>query len=105
MDKMLNGSPEEITVDVNGEYRVRRPFRKVLRTLKEVDNNKNIFSYKEVSYCFTVNQMQEAIIPATDSRSIFSVIFFVLMDSSIVLEITTYAESAVAAFHPLLDIQ
>ena len=50
---MLNGSPKEITVDVNGEYRVRRPFRKVLRTLKEVDKNKNIFSYKEVSYYYT----------------------------------------------------
>ena len=54
MDKMLNGSPKEITVDVNGEYRVRRPFRKVLRTLKEVDKNKNIFSYKEVSYYQTL---------------------------------------------------
>ena len=50
---MLNGSPKEIAVDVNGEYRVRRPFRKVLRTLKEVDKNKNIFSYKEVSYYYT----------------------------------------------------
>ena len=60
MDKMLNGSPKEIAVDVNGEYRVRRPFRKVLRTLKEVDKNKNIFSYKEVSYYYTLILLQEA---------------------------------------------
>ena len=49
--------------------------------------------------------MHEAIIPATDSRSIFSVIFLVLMESSIELEISTYAESAVAGFQPFLDIQ
>ena len=49
--------------------------------------------------------MQEAIIPATDSKSIFSVIFLVFIDSSIELDISTYAESAVAAFQPFLDIQ
>lgn len=49
--------------------------------------------------------MHEAIIPATDSRSIFSVIFLVLIESSIELEISTYAESAVAGFQPFFDIQ
>ena len=42
------GSPQEVAVDTNGDYRVRRPFRKVLRSLPNVDQNKSVFSYKEV---------------------------------------------------------
>ena len=45
------------------------------------------------SYIITIQfekfQMQEAIIPATDSKSIFSVIFLVFIDSSIELDIST----------------
>ena len=43
-----NGSPKGIVVDTNGSYRVRRPFRKVLRNLPGVEKDKSVFSYKEV---------------------------------------------------------
>ena len=42
------GLPQEIAVDTNGTYRVRRPFKKVLRSLPSVDQGKSVFSYKEV---------------------------------------------------------
>jgi len=43
-----NGSPKGIAVDTNGSYRVRRPFRKVLRNLPGVEKDKSVFSYKEL---------------------------------------------------------
>jgi len=43
-----DGSPREIAVDTNGSYRVRRPFRKVLKNLPGVDKDKSVFSYKEL---------------------------------------------------------
>ena len=42
------GLQQEIAVDTNGTYRVRRPFKKVLRSLPCVDQGKSVFSYKEV---------------------------------------------------------
>ena len=97
--KLSETSPFQIDVRVKCKVLIKTfltsLFAFYLLQYEEID-------YKTVIYFF---QMHDAIIPATDSRSIFSVIFLVLIDSSIELEIRTYAESAVAGFQPFLDIQ